>query len=640
MSDTIKPTPPAYSHGPTFQRAGIRRSIGPSSPSSTPSTTTRNSTTTTSINPKPATSTVPSHKPSLPTLSLPKASPSSLSSSLKEPVPPSAPASYRPPRTSILTERSVRTVGSNGITSAHRKSMPPLYTSSLESLSGSQTARPAMTSSNGEQEMVEQIYDTGQEQYDTMHEEIWIQTENNSNNNISITNDLSTFNAADINPSTPPDLPSLNTGEGDIENELSGAIESTNITAEIPTTTVRLQDIIVEKPNEVITLSETVTLVSSNNQPDKPQESNTTTTTATHIYPIPHIIPQKQDEKHLEFSKMPNYAVPLRESIPKPSFSVLRTKSGEIIPRYTTSKAPEKPNYVIHKSTPAKTFPLLRTNSSEKIVPKPIEKHATSPLVRTNSSEKIVLKPSEKHVTSPLSANQVLTKSNSFQLTNSSENLSKTTNTSRDTPPKSTPLHRTKSTENIVKPDDTTTPTTSRTSPQKSTPLHRTKSNENIPKMDAADKTNKIENTDKTEKSDKSIPKKPLHPKSIATILRTISSDSLKNENPYKRKLGDNPKDDGKPNKEEEKPKSGESVPTKSPTYIYPKPPVHAKSPAKSPSKSPAESPAKSPAKSPIYSYPPKSPTTSSKSPTTSSKSPTASSKSPTSSSKSPTASW
>jgi hypothetical protein len=25
MSDTIKPTPPVYSNGPTFQRAGMRR---------------------------------------------------------------------------------------------------------------------------------------------------------------------------------------------------------------------------------------------------------------------------------------------------------------------------------------------------------------------------------------------------------------------------------------------------------------------------------------------------------------------------------------------------------------------------------------------------------------------------------------
>lgn len=458
-----------------------------------------------------------------------------------------------------------------------------------------------------------------------MHEEIWIQTEINNNN--STTNDQeslnTTMNEVDIIPLTPPGSSPLDTEKPEpndamvIEKELSDAVESTKITVEIPTTTIKLEDIIVEKPNEVITLSETVTLGSST-QPDKPQETNIKL-----VYPIPPIVPQKQEEKPLEFSKMPNYAVP---SVPKPSFSVLRTKSGEVIPRYVdSSKAPEKPNYVIPKSTPTKTFPLLRTNSSEKLVPKPNDKHATSPLSKVH----------------------VLTKSGSFQRTNSSENLLKSTSArntptktlSRETPPKSTPLHRTKSNENIAKTGEVTTQAAS----PKSTPLHRTKSNENITKMDTSDKTK----TDNADKPDKTTPKKPLQSKSIATILRTISSDNLKNENPYKRKLSDaasQPKDDAKPKSGDlasikEESKTPESVPTKSPTYIYPKPPAQSKSPAKSPAKSPI-----------YYSYPPlsasKSPTTNASSPTSSSKSPTyswksSSSKSPaspiSSSSKSPT---
>jgi hypothetical protein len=417
------------------------------------------------------------------------------------------------------------------------------------------------------------------------------------NNNSNSTELNKESNETDINPTTPPSdgdhLSPLDTEEVEsrddmvIEKEPTDGIDPN---ANTTTATIKLDVIIVEKPNEVITLSETVTLSSSNNIPDKLNESSDST--IKHVYPIPHIIPQKpEDSKPIEmFSKIPNYAIP--PGVPKPTFSVLRTKSGEIIPRYVidNSKPAEKPNYTISKSrnTPTKGFPPLRTNSSE-IVPKPSEN-------------------THKNATSPLTKVHTITKSDSLQRTNSNENLSKqdksTESTSRNTPTKSTPPTSTSR--------NTPTKSISRDTPTKSTPLHRTKSSENISKM------NKPEDGDKT----KEAPPKPLQSKSressFTTLIRTKSSEKLQSENQHTRKSSDADtqlqKETTKPVAGElEKSKSSESVPAKSPTYIYPKP-AHTKSPSKSPniSKSPSSlSPtsSKSPfSKSPTSKSPSKSP--------------------------------
>eukprot|EP00026_Physarum_polycephalum_P000454 Phypoly_transcript_00455.p1 GENE.Phypoly_transcript_00455~~Phypoly_transcript_00455.p1 ORF type:complete len:1517 (+),score=378.84 Phypoly_transcript_00455:142-4692(+) len=551
MSDTIKPTPPVYSNGPTFHRGGMRRNTigGPSSPSSTPPGSARTHTTTTSTPKASSTTPLSSQKPSLPSLNLPKASPSSLSS-IKEPVPPSAPASYRPPRTSILTERSVR---GNGITTAHRKSMPPLYSTSLESL-GSQTARPpATTSSGGEEEEEEEVEsevcfdENGQEGDEAVRfEEIWIQVDNNNEESDDIKQDFKLTISSPRSGDLPP--PSTRGSEviemehsADIPETSDFVVPATTVTIEIPATNlnnIQLND----TPSEVITFSETVTLSGSNNLPDP--------ATPKYSYPIPPIIPQKQDDKPAEqpHHKMPNYALP--PGIIKSTFSVLRTKSGDIIPRYAPdpSKSPDKPNFTISKTRNPPTG-ILRTTSSGELAPRPAEKgkNATSPLSKVQSIKSALLR------------------------TNSSDSFSKA--------------------------DKSISPAKSRDTPPKSAPLHRTKSSENINKLTEGDKP-KMEENGKVKESPLKFFQSKSRESSFTSIIRMKSSENLKNENSHKRSLSDASaqkyvtKSETDVKKEEDKPKSGDrdDAKPKSP-YIYPKP-AHHKSPSKSPvSLSPPTSP-------------------------------------------------
>lgn len=237
--------------------------------------------------------------------------------------------------------------------------------------------------------------------------------------------------------------------------------------------------------HEVISVSETVTIKSNGitaqlTSPAKPKSSETK-------------VEEKGTEKHIvetqTLPKLPSFAYPSR-STPTKSFSVLRTKSGEIVPRYTDSisKVNEKPNFTLPnkaRNTPTKALPFLSSKSGEsgfkssENLLKSVEsgksdtprddKHSESSpriLTRTISSSA----KTEETPASPIQGKVVYTISKSNSSSNSSEQLvkpesSEIIKSNEPSPfklplPKSressfTTLIRTKSNENIAKVEDT-----------------------------------------------------------------------------------------------------------------------------------------------------------------------------------------